>query len=163
MGSGRGYRKPFRRVIVAGTFDHLHEGHKTLLRTSAKLGEELLVCIADGPLLLGKRFRERIQSYDERRKKVEEFLNSLNTRFLIVKIRDPVGPAGTDELAEAIVVSTETYPGALKVNSVRRERGLKELVIVACPLITAEDGKPISSARIRAGEIDERGKLLSSR
>ncbi len=159
MGSGKGYRKPFRRVIVAGTFDHLHEGHKILLRTSAKLGEELLVCLADGPLLLGKRFREKIQTYEERKRKVEEFLNSLAINFSVIKIQDPIGPAGSDKLADAIVVSTETYPGALKVNSVRKNRGLQELVIVVCPLVAAEDGRPISSSRIRAGEIDENGGL----
>ncbi len=159
MGNREGDRKPFRRVIVAGTFDRLHEGHKILLRTSAKLGEELLVCIADGPLLMGKNFREKIESYDERKRNVEEFLGSLNARFSVVKILDPIGPAGSDPMADAIVVSTETYPGALRVNFERKKKGLKELVIVVCPLIVAEDGKPISSSRIRAGEIDEEGNL----
>jgi len=160
LGSGKSYRKPFKRVIVAGTFDRLHKGHKILLSTSAKLGEELLVCIVDGPLLLGKKFKEKIQSYEERKRKVEQFLTSLDTPFSIVKIMDPIGPAGSDKLADAIVVSTETYPGALKVNSERKKRGLKELFIVVCPLVVAENGKSISSERIRAGEIDEEGRLL---
>ncbi|HIE24246.1 MAG TPA: pantetheine-phosphate adenylyltransferase [Candidatus Korarchaeota archaeon] len=159
MGSREGDRKPFRKVIVAGTFDRLHEGHKALLRTSAELGEEVLVCIADGPLLIGKNFREKIESYDVRKRKVEDFLRSINARFSIVKILDPIGPAGSDPRTDAIVVSTETYPGALRVNFERKKNGLKELVIVVCPLVVAEDGKPISSSRIRAGEIDVRGKL----
>jgi len=160
LGSEESHRKPFRKVIVAGTFDRLHEGHKILLSTSAKLGEEILVCIADGPLLLGKKFKEKIQSFEDRRRKVERFLTALGTPFSTVKILDPVGPAGSDELADAIVVSTETYPGALKVNSERRERGLRELFIIVCPLVIAENGKPISSERIRGGEIDEKGRPL---
>ncbi len=160
MGSRKSNKKPFRRVIVAGTFDRLHKGHKVLLGTSAKLGEELLVCIADGPLLMSKKFREKIQSYEERKKKVEQFLTHLNTPYSIVKILDPIGPAGSDKLADAIVVSTETYPGALRVNFERKKRGLKELIIIVCPLVPAEDGKPISSERIRAKEINEEGHSL---
>ncbi len=158
MGGEESYRKPFKRVIVAGTFDHLHKGHKTLLKISKLLGEELLVCIADGPLLKGKHLKERIESYEERKRKVEAFLSSINARFSIKRILDPIGPAGTDKISEAIVVSTETYPGALKVNSERKRRGLRELFIIVCPLVVGEDGKPISSSRIRAGEIDEEGR-----
>jgi pantetheine-phosphate adenylyltransferase len=37
---------------------------------------------------------------------------------------------------------------------------LKPLEVVEIPFVLAEDGKPISSIRIRYGEIDVHGKLL---
>jgi len=80
--------------------------------------------------------------------------------YEIVKIFDPIGPAADIEDADVIIVSTESYRGALAVNERRREKGLNELKIIVTPLILAEDGKPISSSRIRSGEIDTEGKLL---
>lgn len=159
MGCGEGHRKPFKRVIVAGTFDHLHAGHQGLLEIANALGGEILVCLADGPLLLEKNYKEELQSYEVRKERVEAFLRSLSAKYAVTRIEDPVGPAGEDPEAKAIVVSTETYAGALRVNRERGRRGLEGLVIVVGPLVLAEDGKPLKSARIRAGEVDERGRI----
>jgi len=146
---------------VAGTFDRLHEGHRELLALASRLADRLLVAIADGRLLLGKRMRDLIEPFGKRRERVEEFLREIGADYEVVRIEDPVGPAGADEELEAIVVSEETYPAALSVNRIRRERGLRPLVVVVLPMVLAEDGEPISSSRIRAGEIDGEGRRLS--
>lgn len=151
-------KKPYRRVIVGGTFDRLHKGHKLLLTVAADLADELLVGLADGPLLDGKRFRKLIEPYEVRKHRVEEFLRSLGVRFEIVRITDPIGPAATCD-ADAMVVSEETADRAEETNRIRRSLGKKELDIVVVPLILAQDGQPIKSSRIRAGEIDLRGRL----
>ncbi|MCS7102864.1 MAG: phosphopantetheine adenylyltransferase, partial [Candidatus Korarchaeum sp.] len=65
------------------------------------------------------------------------------------------------EEADVIVVSTESYERALIVNERRKRKGLKELKIVVLPLVLAEDGKPISSSRIRRGEVDLEGRFPS--
>jgi len=74
-------------------------------------------------------------------------------RFRIEILNDPYGPTLYDHF-DCIVVSPETYPTALKINELRRERGLPEIVIVVVPFVLAEDGLPISSTRIAMGEID---------
>ncbi|MDW8035545.1 MAG: hypothetical protein RMI85_03725 [Candidatus Korarchaeum sp.] len=71
------------------------------------------------------------------------------------------GPADSIEEADVIVVSTESYERALIVNERRKRKGLKELKIVVLPLVLAEDGKPISSSRIRRGEVDLEGRFPS--
>ncbi|CAI6003083.1 unnamed protein product [Closterium sp. NIES-65] len=89
-------RGRFRGVVVAGTFDRFHDGHRTLLRaavamvaaTPDKGGEDtitsssggggssscIVVGIADGPLLSKKYLSEMIQPYNERKEVAEKFL-----------------------------------------------------------------------------------------
>ncbi|MDK2372599.1 MAG: pantetheine-phosphate adenylyltransferase [Candidatus Korarchaeota archaeon] len=152
--------KPFRKAIVGGAFDRLHKGHRALLDTAVKLADSLMVGLADGPLLAGKAFRERILPFDERRALLSSYLTGKNISFQIVKIVEPIGPAGTDEEADLIVVSPETYERALMINEERRRNGLRELFIVVVPTVLAEDGAPLKSHRIRAGEIDLEGRLI---
>jgi pantetheine-phosphate adenylyltransferase len=50
-----------------------------------------------------------------------------------------------------------------KINTIRRRRGLKPLPVVSIGMVVAEDFEPISSTRIRAGEIDREGYLERTR
>jgi pantetheine-phosphate adenylyltransferase len=59
------------------------------------------------------------------------------------------------------VVSDETRPGALEINETRKKNGLKTLEIISIPLVLADDQKPISSTRIKKGEIDKEGRILA--
>jgi pantetheine-phosphate adenylyltransferase len=80
-------------------------------------------------------------------------------RTELVILNDPLGPAVEDPEADAIVVSAETRKRAEEINRKRRERGLKPLQIVEIPMVLASDGTPISSIRIRYGEMDEHGRV----
>ncbi len=160
MGGVKTYKKPFKRAIVGGAFDRLHKGHRRLLEVASYLADDILIGLADGPLLTGKPLNELIMPYNERKKRLESFLNERGVNFHIVRIVDPIGPASEDEEADIIVVTPETYERALLINEEREKRGLKELIIVVVPLVKAEDGKPLKSSRIRYGEIDEEGRLL---
>ncbi len=64
---------------------------------------------------------------------------------------------------EAIVVSTETVHKAFEINKTRSKRKLQPLIIITVPMMRAEDGKLISSTRIREGEIDSSGNLLKAK
>jgi len=73
------------------------------------------------------------------------------------------GPTLSKNIAiNAIVVSKDSRKGAEIINARRKELGLKKLNLFIAPQILAEDGKPISSARIRNGEINREGRLYVS-
>jgi inosine/xanthosine triphosphatase len=60
---------------------------------------------------------------------------------------------------DALIASEETRETAREINRIREESGLTPLEIHLVPLVMAEDSCPISSTRIRNGEIDSDGKL----
>jgi pantetheine-phosphate adenylyltransferase len=70
------------------------------------------------------------------------------------------GPIVTEGPVEALVASSETARKGKEINDIRRMNGLKPISIVAVDILKAEDGGPISSTRIRAGEIDSLGKIV---
>jgi len=78
----------------------------------------------------------------------------------IATLHDPYGTA-LEESFDYIVVSPETHPAAVKINELRMKRGMREIEIVLVPFVLAEDGVPISSTRIKNGEIDPHGRLIS--
>jgi pantetheine-phosphate adenylyltransferase len=91
---------------------------------------------------------------------VERFLDGLGSeRYSMVKLEDPFGPAATDESMDVLLVSEETFIRAVELNRTRRESELEELEIIKIPMLHAEDGGPLSSSRIRRGEIDREGRL----
>ena len=101
-----------------------------------------------------------VETYEEREKRLREWIKkSLGVEPHIVKLKDPYGSTLTEDY-DYIVVSPETYPTAVKINELRKERKLKPIEIVRVDYVLAEDGKPISSTRIVRGEIDAHGNLL---
>jgi len=113
-----------------------------------------------------------IESYEKRKEQLLQFLNhqGWGDLYTIVALNDLYAPTiigrrktedgGQKGEYDAIVVSTETRGGAEEINRVRKENGLKELVIVEIPMVKAEDEDRISSTRIRSGEIDENGNFV---
>ena len=78
----------------------------------------------------------------------------------ILKINDIYGPAiKPDGGIQALAATEETRLGAEKINRRRRRLGLKNLDIKIISYVKADDGKPISSSRIRLGVIERQGKL----
>lgn len=157
----KGENMKYDKVVVGGTFDHLHDGHKSLLSKAFEMGDRVLIGIVSGPLEL-KKDAAGIRPLSERMSDLESYLRTKGwtARAEIVTISDPIGPAADDEDLEAIVVTEETRSRAEKINDLRVENGLNELDIMEVPLIPADDGRPISSIRIRYGEIDEHGDVI---
>ena len=156
--------KKFRKVAVGGTFDELHRGHKALLMKAFAVGEHVLIGLCSDEFVekLGKP--HVTASYEERLKELETFLKApgLSEKAEIVPLNDPYGPTITDRCIDALVVSEETETTALKINQKRREAGLPPLIIVTINMVPAENCTPISTTRIRGGEIDREGRLLKS-
>lgn len=147
------------RVAVGGTFQPLHDGHKLLLRTAYEIDGQVDVGLTSDEMARQARIRD-VEPYAVREQRLREWVEKkLGKKPHITKLDDPYGTALTDDY-DYIVVSPETYPTAVKINELRKEKGLKLITIVRVNYVLAEDGKPISSTRIVSGEIDTHGNLL---
>ncbi len=146
-----------KKVVVGGTFDPIHEGHKALLKKAFELGEVHIGLTSDE---MARKKKHSIRPYKERIKNLKEFIEkNFKKKAIIREIALPLGNT-VSEHYDYIVVSPETYPTALKINQMRRERGLKPIEVIKIDFVNAKDGSPISSTRIRRGEIGLRGELL---
>ena len=154
--------KNFRKVAVGGTFDEFHRGHKILLMKAFEIGELVLIglCTDEFAEKMGKP--HVTASYKERLKELKAFLEALNLsdKAEIIPLNDPYGKTLTDKCIEALVVSEETEKIAMKINQKRSEVQLPPLTIVTISMVPAENFKPISTTRIRKGEIDREGHML---
>lgn len=147
------------KVCLGGTFDPIHDGHKALLRVAFEAGEEVLIGLTSDTMARAKG--GGVASYMERRRSLEELLKAQGWRgFTVEEIGNRFGPAAHRGDLEAIVVSEETEKAASDLNGEREGRGLQRLKVIRVPLLPAEDGLPVSSTRIRSGEIDATGRVL---
>ena len=152
----------FRKLALGGTFDILHKGHQKTLDQAFKLSEKVMIGLASDRLAAKIRKKHQIASYKERKKALEKFLQRKNiiSRAEISPLEIRYGVAHKLKDLDAIMVSRETYSTALEINKVRNKNSLKSLNIIILSKLEAENGKPISSTRIRAGEIDVEGHVL---
>jgi len=168
-----------RTAVLGGTFTPIHNGHRALLhkafQTATHDGP------GDGHVIVGltspelatetrdvERKKSQLEAYSERRETLEDELEALSDPYTasyeIIRLEDTYGPALTRANADALVVSPEAKAQrrANQLNGERIDRGLDRLEIHTAPFVVAEDGKRISSTRIRNGEIDPNGRLLDS-
>ncbi|MGB9718614.1 MAG: pantetheine-phosphate adenylyltransferase [Thermoproteota archaeon] len=143
-------------MILGGTFDRFHRGHMLLLGLAAALGRSVIVGVASDEFAAGKP--HMVEAFAERFQKVSGFLRSIGCRSLVLKLDDFAGPAATLEEG-ALLVTFPTLGNGLLINRIRREKGLPPLEVLLAPLLEAEDSEPISSTRVRMGEVDEKGFL----
>lgn len=149
--------KKYRKVAVGGTFDKFHEGHRRLLDKAFQLGQKVLIGVTSDEFARSKGTTEPCNI---RMSNLKKLLDNQDGEYFIARLDEPYGPTVYDENIEAIVVSEETEPVALKINQIRKDKGMKSLDIITISMVLAEDGEPISSTRIRKGEIDVKGMVL---
>jgi pantetheine-phosphate adenylyltransferase len=141
----------FKCVAVGGTFDHLHEGHKALLRKACQVGERVIVGVATEKLLTKKLKKELIYPYERRADDIKKFLTSeaCIQRAEIIPISSQFGITADDPRIEALVVSEETAPVVKSINQERSKKGLKPLRPVIVKMVLGRNGKPIKSTALR--------------
>jgi pantetheine-phosphate adenylyltransferase len=148
-------------VCLGGTFDPFHKGHEALLRKAFEAAGPLgTVYIGITSDVLTKRKGE-VHSFIERKQSVERFLQKegWKERSRIRLLTDKYGPTIGGDF-DAIVVTEETKPTADEINVQRQQIGKKPLQVIVIPFVLAGDSQPISSSRIRRGEIDVQGTVL---
>ena len=154
--------KKFRKVAVGGTFDELHRGHRVLLTKAFEIGERVAIGLCSDKFVAKMGKPHVTAPYAERLKELEAFLKDLGVsgRVEFVPLDDPFGTTLSGSCIEALVVSEETKSVALEINKKRREARLPQLGVVTVVMVPSENCAPISTTRIRRGEMDREGRLL---
>jgi phosphopantetheine adenylyltransferase len=144
------------RIIVAGTFDIMHDGHHALLHTAFTHGRRAEIWVTDDAAAMAKgaKLRQQLRSFADRVAQIIRWCeeHSYTGRFTIHELRDAFGDSITDGSYTAIVVSEETRDGGELINAKRIAAGLPPLEIVVTPLVTDESGSKLSSTALRALE-----------
>jgi len=160
-----GMEKKFKTVAVGGTFDEFHKGHRTLLMKAYDVGEQVLIGLCSDEFATKLNKSHPTAPYEKRLEDLTVFLREHNflERTKIIPLNDVYGVTLAKGCVEALVVSTETEPVALKINEKRKELGLHPLYIVIIEMVPSANHAPISTTRIYRGEIDHEGHLLKER
>jgi pantetheine-phosphate adenylyltransferase len=151
----------FPVVATGGTFDEIHAGHIALLSKAFQVGKKVIIGVSSDEFAKknGKRLNHKFdQRVENLKKMIEKEFRSANHE--IAKLDGEFGPAVTTDEVGALVASSETHVKGKILNRMRAKKGLKPVEVIVVEMVKAEDGSPISSTRIRAGEIDGRGRLL---
>ncbi|EZA48353.1 hypothetical protein DMN91_008338 [Ooceraea biroi] len=156
--------KTYRNVILGGTFDRLHNGHKILLSEAAlRCTERLTVGVTETNMISGKLLWELIEPCTQRISEVKEFLEDVDSSitYNVVPIEDMYGPTKEDPTLEMIVVSEETKRGGDKVNELRLQKNLSKLDIYVVELAVDECHNKHEEAKISSS--NQRIRLLGKR
>ncbi|XP_039441653.1 bifunctional coenzyme A synthase [Culex pipiens pallens] len=156
--------KMFGNVVLGGTFDRLHGGHKVLLTQAVLLAQErMVVGVTDENMIKSKKLWELILPVEQRIAEVREFLECIDSslKYEVVPISDPFGPTATDPNMDMIVVSTETARGGAKVNELRSKNGLNQLEVHTIELL--DDESTVDDKEDKISSSNQRMDLLGTR
>ncbi|PNX48747.1 MAG: cytidyltransferase [Thermoplasmata archaeon M9B1D] len=150
------------KVCIGGTFDIIHKGHELLISKAFEIAGEngtVFIGVTKDDLIKNKK---ETRSFIYRKKSIEEFLEKkgLITNAIIKPIKDRFGLTINEDF-DVIIVSPETVKTAKEINKIREKTEKKPIEIVIIPFVLADDGKPISSTRIKKGEIDIEGHIIA--
>lgn len=151
-----------KAISVGGTFDVMHKGHWLLLDEAFKVADKVIIGISTDEFAASLKKPHVIDPYDKRLQDVKDFLTErrLLERATFFPLNNPYGPTIDNGGLEAIIVSEETEPRAEEINQIRVSKGRRPLLMFVLKMILAEDGKPISSTRVRRQEVDRYGRLI---
>jgi cytidyltransferase-like protein len=152
----------FNTIATGGTFDILHKGHYTLLLKAFEVGKQVIIGISSDYYASVKK-KKITNEYPIRLKNLKRFIEDKfnKSNYSIYELNDFYGPTVLTKDVQAIVTTEGTKENCIKINELRKSKGLPQLEIIIVPLVKDQDGKVISSTRIREGEIDTNGTKLA--
>ena len=150
----------FDLVAMGGTFDVIHSGHMELLNKAFSISSKVIIGLSSDQLAT-KKGKNLANDYSKRLSLLKSVIEKSfpNSAYEISKLENDFGPAVIEGSVKALVVSAETSNKGLLLNELRTERNLPSVKIVVVPMVLAEDGKSISTTRIKNSEIDGSGNL----
>ena len=150
----------FDLVAMGGTFDAIHSGHMALLNKAFSISSKVIIGLSSDQLAT-KKGKNLANDYSKRLSLLKSVIEKSfpNSAYEISKLENDFGPAVIEGSVKALVVSAETSNKGLLLNELRTERNLPPVKIVVVPMVLAEDGKSISTTRIKNSEIDGSGNL----
>jgi len=133
----------FGNVVVAGTFNCMHDGHRRLLSIAFEAGDMVFVGLTGDAF--AKRLKGECLPFAQRKKALKAELAKYGKNWEIAEIDDEIGFTDEVEELDAIVASEETGRNAELVNKVRMSNGMKPLEVIVIPLVRDElTGKKLS-------------------
>ena len=152
--------EPFDLVAMGGTFDVIHSGHIALLNKAFSISSKVIIGLSSDQLAT-KKGKNLANDYSKRLSLLKSVIEKSfpNSVYEVSKLENDFGPAVIEGSVKALVVSEETSNKGLLLNELRAERNLPPVKIVVVPMVLAEDGKSISTTRIKNSEIDTSGNL----
>src|SRR5258706_4616341 len=149
-------------VFVAGTFDNIHAGHRALLEAAFGLKKPVTIGITSDEFV--KKFKlgfGDILPLTTRQSELMVWLQEHGylKEAQVIVIDDPYEPAASMPDLDTLIVTPDNKSRGEEINTRRKEKGLAPLGLLVVSLVPAEDEKPISSTRVRDGEIDTVGRL----
>ena len=150
-------------VATGGTFDYIHIGHIKLLSTAFDISDHVIIGLTSDRFVKRYKLTSNIKNnYLRRLFNLKKYisLNFKDANYTILKLEDEFGPVISSSQIQAIVVSEETLVKVKQINEIRINNYLEPLRVIVVEIAKSSDGKPISSTRIRNGEIDEKGQIL---
>jgi len=148
----------FETIATGGTFDILHKGHYSLLQKAFEVGKQVIIGISSDHYASIKK-KKITNEYPIRLKNLKRFIEDKfnKSNYSIYELNDFYGPTVLTKDVQAIVTTEGTKENCIKINDLRKSKGMPQLEIIVVPLVEGQDGKVISSTRIREGEIDING------
>jgi pantetheine-phosphate adenylyltransferase len=156
--------KKFSLAATGGTFDVLHVGHFALLSKAFEIADSVIIGVTSDEFAGKVKGKAKIHhSYNVRTAALTKAIRNKfgDVNYSISKLHTTFGPAVLSGEVEVLVASSDTSVRGKELNKIRQANGLKPIAIVVVEMVKADDGRPISSTRIRLGQIDGSGRLLN--
>ncbi len=147
----------YGEVLMGGTFDRLHAGHRQLLTKAFEVGDYVYIGLTTDAYIArsNKQLKERIKPHADRLFALRLHLQQQGVlnRTIILPLDDTAGPKALDPKLGALILTDGTQKGGEYVNDLRRQNGVGLLDLITLPLVTDDMQQIISSTRLRLQEI----------